>query len=85
MRNLLPQQYAGFFRAFKSGKKDEIAHEISKMDNPLSKLIAIGLLVQKNKYDEMELNTCHRYCIAEWVEEGPPGLSEQASIFLRNE
>ena len=26
------------------------------MDTPLSKLIAIGLLVQKNTYDEMELN-----------------------------
>jgi hypothetical protein len=51
----LPQQYVGFFRAFKSGKKDEIAHEISKMDNPLSKLIAVGLLVQKNKNDEIDL------------------------------
>jgi len=53
--NQLPQQYVGFFRAFKSGKKDEIAHEISKMDNSLSKLIVLGLLVQKNKTDEMEL------------------------------
>ena len=54
--NLLPGQYVGFFRAFKSGKKDEIASEISKMDNPLSKLIAIGLLVRKNTYDEIELS-----------------------------
>jgi hypothetical protein len=52
---LLPQQYEGFFRAFKSGKKDDIAHEISKMDNPLSKLIAVGLLVKKNKDDEIDL------------------------------
>jgi hypothetical protein len=52
----LPQQYVGFFRAVKSGKKDEIAREISKMDNPLSKLIAIGLLVQNNMDDEIELN-----------------------------
>jgi hypothetical protein len=51
----LPQQYAGFFRAFKSGKKDEVAHEISIMDNPLSKLIALGLLVKKNKNDEIDL------------------------------
>jgi alkylhydroperoxidase/carboxymuconolactone decarboxylase family protein YurZ len=54
--NQLPQQYAGFFIAIESGRKDEIALEISKMDNPLSKLIAIGLLVQKNTYNEMELN-----------------------------
>ena len=54
--NQLPEQYAAFFKAIESGKKDEIAGEISKMDNPLSKLIAIGLLVQKNMYGEMELN-----------------------------
>lgn len=52
---LLPQQYAGFLRAFQSGKKDDVAHEIAKMDNPLSTLIAVGLLVQKNSYDEMDL------------------------------
>jgi len=51
----LPQQYAGFFRTFKSGKKDDVAYEISKMENPLSKLIAIGLLVKKDKYDETDL------------------------------
>jgi len=52
---LLPKQYAGFLRAFQSGKKDDVAHEISKMDNPLSKLIAIGLLVKKDKNDEIDL------------------------------
>ena len=53
--NQLPQQYAGFLRAFKSGKRDETASEISKMDSPLSKLIAIGLLVKTNKDDELDL------------------------------
>lgn len=53
--NQLPGQYVGFLRAFKSGKKDNITHEISRMDNPLSKLIAIGLLVKKNKDDEIDL------------------------------
>ncbi len=52
---LLPQQYECFLRAIKSRKKDDVAHEISNMDNPLSKLIAIGLLVQKNKVDEIDL------------------------------
>lgn len=54
--NQLPEQYVGFLRAFKSGKKDQIDREISKMDNPLSKLIAIGLLVKKDTDDELELN-----------------------------
>ena len=53
--NQLPEQYVGFLRAFKGGNKEEITHEISNMDNALSKLIAIGLLVQKNKADETEL------------------------------
>jgi alkylhydroperoxidase/carboxymuconolactone decarboxylase family protein YurZ len=53
--NQLPQQYEGFLRAFKSGKKETIAREISKMDNSLSKLIAIGLLVKKDKDDEIDL------------------------------
>jgi hypothetical protein len=52
---LLPQQYEGFLRAFKSGKKEDVASEISKMDNPLSKLIAVGLLVKKNKDEEIDL------------------------------
>jgi len=52
---LLPQQYGGFLIAFQNGNAEDIANEISKMDNPLSKLIAIGLLVQKNKYDERNL------------------------------
>lgn len=52
---LLPQQYEGFLRAFKSGKKEDVAREISKMDNPLSKLIAVGLLVKKNKDEEIDL------------------------------
>ncbi len=53
--NQLPEQYMGFLRAFKGGNQDEIDREISKIDNPLSKLIATGLLVQKNKMDETEL------------------------------
>ena len=49
---LLPQQYDGFLRAFRKGKIEDIAHEISRIEDPLSKLIAVGLLVQKNTYDE---------------------------------
>jgi hypothetical protein len=49
---LLPQQYDGFLRAFRKGNIEDIAHEISRIEDPLSKLIAVGLLVQKNMYDE---------------------------------
>ncbi|MCX5846390.1 MAG: hypothetical protein NTW12_08540 [Deltaproteobacteria bacterium] len=49
---LLPQQYDGFMRACRKGKIEDISNEISRMEDPLSKLIAIGLLVQKNTYDE---------------------------------
>ena len=52
---MLPQQYARFFKAFQSGRKDVATQEISNMDNPLSKLIAVGLLVTKNSYDETDL------------------------------
>jgi hypothetical protein len=51
-QRLLPQQYDGFLRAFRKGKIEDIAYEISKIEDPLSKLIAIGLLVKKNTYDE---------------------------------
>jgi hypothetical protein len=54
--DLLPRQYDGFLRAFRKGNTEDITSEISKMDDPLSKLITIGLLVQKNKYDERTLN-----------------------------
>ncbi len=53
---LLPRQYDGFLRAFLKGGAEDVATEISRIDDPLSKLITIGLLVQKNKYDERILN-----------------------------
>ncbi|HVO65906.1 MAG TPA: hypothetical protein VMT12_05410 [Syntrophales bacterium] len=52
---LLPQQYIGFLRAFRKGKAEDIANEISSIDDPLSRLITIGLLVQKNGDDERVL------------------------------
>ena len=49
---LLPSKYGGFLRAFRKGNVEDIANEISSMGDSLSKLITIGLLIQKNKYDE---------------------------------
>ncbi len=49
---LLPSKYGDFLRAFRKGNVGEIANKISGMDDPLSRLITIGLLIQNNKYDE---------------------------------
>lgn len=49
---LLPSKYGDFLRAFRKGNVGDITNEISRMDDPLSKLITIGLLIQKNKFDE---------------------------------
>jgi len=51
-RNLLPEQYQGVFTAFRSGKNGAVTDEILKMEDPLSRLIAAGLVVQHNKHDE---------------------------------
>jgi hypothetical protein len=51
-RNLLPEQYHGFLAAFRSGKDEPVADEILKMEDPLSRLIAAGLLVRLDRYDE---------------------------------
>lgn len=52
---LLPPKYADFFKVYRKGNIEDIANEVSSMDDPLSKLITIGLLVQKNKYNEKVL------------------------------
>jgi hypothetical protein len=49
---LLPVQYQGFFMAYKSGRFTDLSGEISKMEDPLSKLIVAGFLVKQDKCDE---------------------------------
>ncbi|MCX5854049.1 MAG: hypothetical protein NTZ24_05585 [Deltaproteobacteria bacterium] len=49
---LLPVQYQGFFMAYRSDRFADISGEISKMEDPLSKLIAAGFLVKQDKCDE---------------------------------
>ena len=49
---LLPGQYRAFFRAFQSGRIDDAMDDIVKMEEPLSRLIATGLVVHKNQHDE---------------------------------
>jgi hypothetical protein len=50
--SLLPKQYNGVLKVLRKGKYEDAAHEISKMEDSLSKLIVAGLLIQKNTYDE---------------------------------
>ena len=52
---LLPPKYVNFLRVYRKGNVEDIANEVSSMDDPLSKLITIGLLVKKNKYNEKVL------------------------------
>lgn len=49
---LLPEQYQSFFAAYRSGRVLDLTREISKIEDPLSKLIATGLLVRYDKCGE---------------------------------
>jgi hypothetical protein len=56
----LPQQYRSFLHACKNGKQVEIDIEIEAIEDPLSKLIAASLVVQKQLYHETTLNAAIR-------------------------
>lgn len=56
----LPPQYRLFLRAGKSGKQSDIDIAITAMEDPLSRLIAVGLAVQKQLYQETTLKTAIR-------------------------
>lgn len=53
--SLLPKQYNEVLKVFRKGTFEDAANEISKMEDPLPKLIAAGLLIQKNIYNEAVL------------------------------
>ena len=53
--SLLPKQYNDVLNVFRKGTFDDASHEVSKMEEPLSRLIAAGLFIQKNIYDEAVL------------------------------
>jgi hypothetical protein len=48
----LPGQYQDFFMAYRRGRLVDVTGELSKMEDPLSRLIAAGFLVQQDKCDE---------------------------------
>jgi hypothetical protein len=51
-RNQLPDQYRSFYSALKAGKYEEAVDEIVRIEDPLSRLIAAGLMVRYGKPDE---------------------------------
>jgi hypothetical protein len=57
---LLPSQYGSFLKAVVDGKEREINDTISKIDDPLSSLIAAGITIKKNIYNEETLQIAIR-------------------------
>jgi hypothetical protein len=55
--NLLPKQYGSFLKACIGGKEASINDEIEKIGDPLSTLIAVGIIVKKNIHNEATLQT----------------------------
>jgi len=49
---LLPEQYRTFFKTYRTENPAAAVDEIQKMEDPLSRMIAIGLMVQLRKSDE---------------------------------
>jgi hypothetical protein len=74
--SLLPGQYKGVLKVFRKGKYEDAAHEISKMEDSLSKLIVAGLLIQKNTYDEGVLKIAIDTAVS---------VSGETCIIIRNE
>jgi hypothetical protein len=53
--NLLPGEYRGFLKAFRHGKEGNMEREFAGIEDPLSKLIAAGLLARQHRCPEMIL------------------------------
>jgi hypothetical protein len=54
---LLPEQYYGVMKPLSRGKTEELGNELEKIEDPLSRLIAIGVCVGQGRIDEGLLNT----------------------------
>ena len=52
---LLPERYRPFLKAGVQGKQKEINGAIADIDDPLSKIIAVGIAVKNNLYNEVTL------------------------------
>lgn len=54
---LLPKQYKSFLKAVISGKQQKVNEEIKDIDEHISSLIAVGIAVKNNLYNETTLQT----------------------------
>lgn len=48
----LPEQYRSLMETLRKGNTEDLAAESAKIDDPLSRLIAIGVIVRYREYDE---------------------------------
>lgn len=51
----LPEQYRRLMETLRKGNKEDLVAESAKIDDPLSRLIALGVIVQYREYDEKML------------------------------
>ena len=51
-RNLLPEQYQRFYTLFQNNKISDVTDAILDIEDPLSRLVATGLVVRNNSHDE---------------------------------
>jgi hypothetical protein len=51
-RNLLPEQYQRFYTVFQNTKSSAVTDKIIDIEDPLSRLVATGLVVLNNSHDE---------------------------------
>lgn len=53
--DLLPERYHRFMKTLRGGKGEEVTREIAHIEEPLSRLVAVGLRVKQQKHSEEDL------------------------------
>jgi hypothetical protein len=53
--DILPRRYKHFMLTFQDGTFDDLNHDIAQIKDPLSRLIAVGLTIKHNRYNEATL------------------------------
>jgi hypothetical protein len=53
--DILPQRYKHFMLTFQDETIDDLNHDVAQIKDPLSRLIAVGLTIKHNRYNETTL------------------------------
>ena len=53
----LPDPYRAVIKAYREGRQSDINRTVAGIDDPLSRLVAVGWLVRQKQYDEVLLKT----------------------------